>query len=227
MLMADHQQMGENSSALDSGAEGKSGFVTVSNSAILDGLNKQTVPSVQVSSSVSMEHHAPTDVTSQWKMILHEESNQYYYWNTETGQTSWEIPAVFTQTASAYGTGYNESGHMVTDESTLISGVEQSYLIPVQNSFTGTDCSTFPTVELHESNKSEDLYVNSLGIDSHQVECRIDSVVNCQPCQGDLARPGNSDHVHTNVDTGATTDLASRLLSQSESLLEKLRSLKR
>ncbi|KAG7577056.1 WW domain [Arabidopsis thaliana x Arabidopsis arenosa] len=224
MQMADEQQAGENSSALDSRAEGESGFVTVSSSTILDGLNKHTDPSVQASGSVSLEHHAPTDVTSQWKMILHEESNQYYYWNTETGETSWEIPTVLTQTACAYGTGYNESGPMVTDESTLIAGVEPSYFLPVQNSFTGADYSTFPTVELDERNKSEDLYVKSLGTDGHQVECRIDSVVNSQK---DLSRPGNSDHVHTNFDAGAATELPSRLLSQIEGLLEKLRSLKR
>jgi hypothetical protein len=224
MQMADQQQTGENSSALDSRAEVETGYTTVSNSTTLDGLNKQTVPSVQASGSVSLEHQAPTDVTSQWKMILHEESNQYYYWNTETGETSWELPTVLTQTTFAYGTGYNESGPMVTDASTLISSVEPSYFVPVQNSFTGTDYSTFPTVELDGRNKSEDLYVKSLGTDGHQVECRIDSVVSCQE---DLSRPGNSDHVHTYFDAGAATDLPSRLLSQIESLLEKLRSLKR
>ncbi|XP_051128413.1 uncharacterized protein LOC127249570 isoform X2 [Andrographis paniculata] len=37
------------------------------------------------------------DVNSGWKMVLHEESNQYYYWNTVTGETSWEVPGVFAQ----------------------------------------------------------------------------------------------------------------------------------
>ncbi|EOA29851.1 hypothetical protein CARUB_v10012949mg [Capsella rubella] len=225
MQMAD-LQTGEDPSSLDFQAEGDSGFVTVNNSTILDGLNKQTVASVQTSGSMSLELHAPTGVTSQWKTILHEESNQYYYWNTETGETSWEIPAVLTQTASAYGTCYNESGPMVTDGSTLISGVEPSYLLPAQNSFTGTDCSTFSTVALDERNKSEDLYVKSLGTDG-QLECRIEPIVNIQPCQEDLARTENADHVHTNFDKEAVTDLSSRLLSQSEGLLEKLRSLKR
>lgn len=222
MQMVDQQQTEE--------AEGESGYVTVSNSTISDGPNKQTDPSVQASGSVSLEHYAPTDVASQWKMILHEESNQYYYWNTETGETSWEVPAVLTQTASAYGTGYYESGPIVIDHSTLKSGSETSYLQPVQNIFTGPDSSTSLTVDLGDRNKSEDLCDKSLGTDVHQVKWPINSTVstvNCQPCQEELAGPGNSEHVHANSETVAATDLPCRLLSQSEGLLEKLRSLKK
>ncbi|PIA26405.1 hypothetical protein AQUCO_09300005v1 [Aquilegia coerulea] len=32
-----------------------------------------------------------------WKLVIHEETNQYYYWNIETGETSWEAPAIFAQ----------------------------------------------------------------------------------------------------------------------------------
>ncbi|KAK1440190.1 hypothetical protein QVD17_06015 [Tagetes erecta] len=43
------------------------------------------------------------DVDSGWKMVLHEESNSYYYWNIVTGETSWEVPVVLTQgNGSAY-----------------------------------------------------------------------------------------------------------------------------
>ncbi|CDY24199.1 BnaC01g37790D [Brassica napus] len=226
--MVDQQQTAEDSSASFFKAEGGSGYVTASYSTASGGLNKQTGPSVQATGTVSLEYHAPMDVTSQWKMILHEESNQYYYWNTLTGETLWEVPAVLTQTATAYGTGYNESGHVVTDAYTLSSGVEPSYLQqPVENVYTGTDCSTSLTAELGGSNKSGDHYAKSLGTDGHQVESQIDSAVNYQPCQEKLAGPGNSDHMQASVDQGAATDLPSRLLSQSEGLLEKLRSLQK
>ncbi|CAN6968413.1 unnamed protein product [Brassica oleracea var. botrytis] len=219
--MVDQQQTGEDSSATYFKAEGGSGYVTASNSITSDGLTKQTDPLVQAPGTVSFEYHAPTDVTSQWKMILHEESNQYYYWNTLTGETSWEVPAVLTQTATAYGTGYNESGHMITDAYNLSSGVEPSYLQqPVENMYPGTDCSISLTAELGERNKSEDHYAKSLETDGHQVECQIDSAVNYQPSQEELAGPRNLDHV-------LATDLPSRLLSQSEGLLEKLGSLKK
>ncbi|CAH9108058.1 unnamed protein product [Cuscuta europaea] len=34
------------------------------------------------------------DVFLGWKVLLDEESNQYYYWNVSTGETSWEVPSV-------------------------------------------------------------------------------------------------------------------------------------
>ncbi|XP_074585981.1 uncharacterized protein LOC141841698 isoform X2 [Curcuma longa] len=32
------------------------------------------------------------DLAGSWKVVMHEQSNQYYYWNTATGETSWEVP---------------------------------------------------------------------------------------------------------------------------------------
>ncbi|XP_073011313.1 uncharacterized protein [Typha latifolia] len=32
------------------------------------------------------------DVSGGWKVVMHEQSNQCYYWNTVTGETSWEMP---------------------------------------------------------------------------------------------------------------------------------------
>ncbi|XP_023728363.1 uncharacterized protein LOC111876068 isoform X1 [Lactuca sativa] len=37
------------------------------------------------------------NMDSGWKMVLHEESNSYYYWNIATGQTSWEVPVDLVQ----------------------------------------------------------------------------------------------------------------------------------
>ncbi|XP_043688528.1 uncharacterized protein LOC122639691 isoform X3 [Telopea speciosissima] len=51
----------------------------------------------QVSDSGSSGIQVVGDVTSGWKIVMHEESNKYYYWNIETGETSWEVPDVLTQ----------------------------------------------------------------------------------------------------------------------------------
>lgn len=55
------------------------------------------------------------DVVLGWKLVFHEETNGYYYWNIATGETSWEIPDTLAQaTESADGkkdvtdTGKNE-----------------------------------------------------------------------------------------------------------------------
>ncbi|KAK9131579.1 hypothetical protein Sjap_012066 [Stephania japonica] len=39
------------------------------------------------------------DSSSGWKIVIHEESSQYYYWNTETGETSWEAPKALSHVA--------------------------------------------------------------------------------------------------------------------------------
>ncbi|KAK4779155.1 hypothetical protein SAY86_006683 [Trapa natans] len=74
------------------------------------------------------------DFSSDWKMILHEETNQYYYWNMQTGETSWEIPEVLGHLAEpvsgamyAAAGGENMGGmpsnnHDLSSSSTFIVG---------------------------------------------------------------------------------------------------------
>ncbi|KAM1494411.1 hypothetical protein EV2_029776 [Malus domestica] len=70
------------------------------------------------------------DVSSGWKIVMHEESNSYYYWNTETGETSWEVPDVLAQETklsdqempTTVGTTDNATGG--AEESNLASDVK-------------------------------------------------------------------------------------------------------
>ncbi|XP_071699014.1 uncharacterized protein [Rutidosis leptorrhynchoides] len=59
--------------------------------------HKQTDAVEQASVSLSSGAQTTGNVDSGWKMVLHDESNSYYYWNIVTGETSWEVPAVLTQ----------------------------------------------------------------------------------------------------------------------------------
>ncbi|XP_037465479.1 formin-binding protein 4-like isoform X2 [Triticum dicoccoides] len=43
------------------------------------------------------------DIGGNWKAIMHEQSNQCYYWNTVTGETSWEIPNGLASVVAADG----------------------------------------------------------------------------------------------------------------------------
>lgn len=44
--------------------------------------------------SGTLDVHSNVDVNTSWMVVPHEESGQYYYWNTVTGETSWVAPDV-------------------------------------------------------------------------------------------------------------------------------------
>ncbi|KAJ1259061.1 hypothetical protein BS78_10G124400 [Paspalum vaginatum] len=64
--------------------------VTEDNS-LASALQEESAPAPEsVSDSSVMQ--IVGDIGGNWKAIMHEQSNQCYYWNTVTGETSWEIP---------------------------------------------------------------------------------------------------------------------------------------
>ncbi|XP_042951971.1 uncharacterized protein LOC122289100 isoform X1 [Carya illinoinensis] len=68
-----------------------------SNPTTLGDLQEETELTEQNSVSGTSDAQVVGDVILGWKMVMHEESNRYYYWNTETGETSWEVPDVLAQ----------------------------------------------------------------------------------------------------------------------------------
>ncbi|KAI3928654.1 hypothetical protein MKW98_024255 [Papaver atlanticum] len=62
-------------------------------------LSDEAEPTTQIPDTGSSLMQISGDGSSSWKLVMHEESGQYYYWNTLTGETSWEVPGVFVQKA--------------------------------------------------------------------------------------------------------------------------------
>lgn len=73
----------------------------------------ETEPTAQTCEPEPSENQANGHANDHWKLVLHEESNQYYYWNTVTGETSWEVPAALAVDTQN------------TDEQSLCSATEE------------------------------------------------------------------------------------------------------
>ncbi|KAF3616181.1 hypothetical protein FXO38_34701 [Capsicum annuum] len=65
------------------------------NASVSVDLHAQSSVLDQITAPATSDAQVLGDASAGWKMVLHEESNQYYYWNTVTGETSWEVPQIF------------------------------------------------------------------------------------------------------------------------------------
>lgn len=150
------------------------------------------------------------DVSSGWKIVMHEESNSYYYWNTETGETSWEVPDVLTQETKLTSdqktptvAGKLENVPVGTEESNLTSDVKL-------DGFSNSD-----------TNEGAANMVPH-GTESYGHGCGCGS----QMDQWNLACNNQATHdTMANEDFESGIDLSSRLVKHCEALLERLKSL--
>ncbi|XP_055807531.1 uncharacterized protein LOC129876198 isoform X2 [Solanum dulcamara] len=69
------------------------------NASVSVDLHEQLSVLDQTTAPATSDAQALGDASAGWKMVLHEESNQYYYWNTVTGETSWEVPQILGHAA--------------------------------------------------------------------------------------------------------------------------------
>ncbi|KAK1582363.1 hypothetical protein Q3G72_014260 [Acer saccharum] len=199
------------------------------------GMNLTELTSVAETSTVQVFG----DASSGWKMVLHEESSRYYYWNIETGETSWEVPQVLAQTtelSSDQKATVSESMQttvvVAPHESDSTMAVEMDYYSTAQTiddsmglisqSKAAYECG--PQMEDKvEGSKIEDQENENGPTDVSQTELsNTGGAV--------VASLGNGSEMYIdgsliNEESETPFDLSSELVKRSEHLLEKLKSL--
>ncbi|XWS09616.1 hypothetical protein CRYUN_Cryun39dG0004900 [Craigia yunnanensis] len=171
------------------------------------------------------------NVGSGWRIVMHEESNQYYYWNIETGETSWEVPNVLHQINQSTS---DQKAPTVENIETTQVGVHDLNSTVSSASISGN---------LILQNK---VYDNELKLDEQDGGCKNEvlkdknwisngnrsefqsssDVVETRLAVGSLDGSRNYTHdVFANDENKTEIDISTNLLEQGECLLERLKSL--
>lgn len=169
------------------------------------------------------------DVSLGWKMVLHEESNQYYYWNPETGETSWDVPPGLAQITDA-----------TLDKKTTINESMQTAAVASQELVSAAHRSD-DLIDHGMISQSTPAYECALQIED-KVEGRIHGDLGNEDGPSDVSQTefneaggaagasfGDNRKMHmdslSNEESELAVDFSSKLERRSELLLEKLKSL--
>ena len=197
-----------------------------------DDLQREVESTVQVSVAEISDVQVGEDVSSGWKLVLHEESNQYYYWNTTTGETSWDVPHGLVQKTDAAAEGENA----VELEDTIVSLPTDGSTAENPKCETKETYEQRPEMEVQTGHTSDvpDIEDGELVVDQFDVKMSSGSLrepyfeSSLPGKQSDDALLGNESA--TGADQGeheTWSNLSSSLVKHGEYLLEKLWSLKR
>ncbi|XP_038690579.1 formin-binding protein 4-like isoform X2 [Tripterygium wilfordii] len=163
-----------------------------------------------------------------WKVIMHEQSNQYYYWNTETGETSWEVPDDLAQRTELM---FEQKTNIDENTEIALVGSDVSDLNTVAST-AATNIDGSAGADLISPSRVVDydgphLDEQSLRTDSNQIDlkCKPDTINALLDHEG-LA--GADNRIHDAVaeeECNEGVNLSAHLVNLCNCLLERLKSL--
>ncbi|KAE9456569.1 hypothetical protein C3L33_11497, partial [Rhododendron williamsianum] len=190
-------------------------------SAVAADIYKEVV-STEETSVPGTDEQLTGNPSSSWKVVLHEESSQYYYWNTVTGETSWVVPDVLAQGTELTGeqkTAPNTEG--VELDCSIDIGQAGSVIHETQQTYeTGAQLE-----EQNNPNEVEGLEEKRLGNDANQSDLGDVLLSNGAGTCADSEKFPCNPMIDEEYDT--ENDLGSSVLKDGENLLDRLRSLER
>ncbi|XP_019434053.1 PREDICTED: formin-binding protein 4 isoform X2 [Lupinus angustifolius] len=220
----------ENSASFDIETTGKNESNVATGTSQNEMVSTDQMPVLE-----TLDERAGTDISLGWKMVMHEESRCYYYWNVETGETSWEVPLVLTQAAQLNNhlipppsvSDINESAAIEIDNSNVPSAVTQDTL-----SAPTIDDSLETTVTCHKESCGHVSQMNG-----GNSECRSENQASDANGTELIRNNGvkslchGGDHSFDSMfsveEQQSAIDFPSRLVKQCEGLLKRLKSLER
>lgn len=197
----------------------------------LGHLQNEMVSKDQTDASENFDERVGNDTSSGWKMVLHEESQHYYYWNVQTGETSWEVPQVLAQ--ADHLTNDPLPPASVNDKTEDVTvGMDNSNMLSAAMLATSAAFTVDETVET-SAISHKDLHDHVSQMNGCSEECT--NVNKGSNIHGDdlirndglMSLSYGGDHSIGVEEQQVEIDFPSRLVQQTESLLEMLKSLKK
>ncbi|KEH34105.1 WW domain protein, putative [Medicago truncatula] len=195
----------------------------------LGNLQNEIVSKDQTDASENFDERDGNDTSSGWKMVLHEESQHYYYWNVLTGETSWEVPQVLAQ--ADHLTNDPLPPASVNDKTDNVTvGVDNSNMLSAAMLGTSAAFTVDETVETSVISH-KDLHDHGSQMNGCSEECTNEN--KGSNIHGDdlirnddlMSLSYGGDHSIGVEEQQVEIDFPSRLVQQTESLLEMLKSL--